>query len=242
MGVLNTQDRVKRAELLNSVIGDQVAVETSTVEVDQEVDINVTNDGQRLRHSQTSLKASRAPRPQSYIRNTGRKAKGCANSRKYENAVFLSQLIETEEFSDLSIADFMVKSTSAFEKLFEDQSQMNRWSEFVNLNGEDQDRYLCELSQVDSFETPVASRSTGTNSDLQIAAKSFQNVDSKIKSTLKGRNISMSGLKYFEEEMLSVFKDINEAVLISLIPSSMDRLLIHGICQYMNLTSQSKYR
>jgi hypothetical protein len=40
-------------------------------------------------------------------------------------AVFLSQLIETEEFSDLSIADFMVKSTSAFEKLFEDQSQMN---------------------------------------------------------------------------------------------------------------------
>jgi uncharacterized membrane protein YjjP (DUF1212 family) len=40
-------------------------------------------------------------------------------------AMFLSHLIETEEFSDLSIADFMVKSTSAFEKLFEDQSQMN---------------------------------------------------------------------------------------------------------------------
>ena len=39
--------------------------------------------------------------------------------------MFLSHLIETEEFSDLSIADFMVKSTSAFEKLFEDQSQMN---------------------------------------------------------------------------------------------------------------------
>ena len=40
-------------------------------------------------------------------------------------AMFLSHLIETEEFSDLSIADFMVKSSSAFEKLFEDQSQMN---------------------------------------------------------------------------------------------------------------------
>jgi hypothetical protein len=40
-------------------------------------------------------------------------------------AMFLSHLIETEEFSDLSIADFMVKSTTAFEKLFEDQSQMN---------------------------------------------------------------------------------------------------------------------
>jgi hypothetical protein len=40
-------------------------------------------------------------------------------------AVFLSHLIETEEFSDLCIADFMVKSASAFEKLFEDQSQMN---------------------------------------------------------------------------------------------------------------------
>ena len=40
-------------------------------------------------------------------------------------AAFLSHLIETEEFSDLNITDFMVKSASAFEKLFEDQSQMN---------------------------------------------------------------------------------------------------------------------
>lgn len=40
-------------------------------------------------------------------------------------AVFLSHLIEAEEFSDLSIADFMVKNASAFEKLFKDQSHMN---------------------------------------------------------------------------------------------------------------------
>ncbi|XP_028403829.1 R3H domain-containing protein 4-like [Dendronephthya gigantea] len=238
MGVLSTHDRVKNAELLNSVIHEQTT-ETSTVEAE----IDERNDRQKLRHSKACLKMSRAPRPQSYIRNTGRKAKGCVNSRKFENDVFLSHLIETEDFSDLSIADFMVKSTSAFEQLFEDQSQMNRWSDFVNLKGEDQDRYLCDLSHLDSSQTPnQLNQRTKTNSDFQVAEKKFQNVDHKIKLTLKGRNISMSGLKYFEEEMLSVFKDMNETVLISLIPSSMDRLLIHGICQYMNLSSESHPR
>ena len=236
MGVLNTQDNVKRAELLNSVIGEEEHQDTALDISSVDVAIRVKNDQQKVKHSK---KPSRAPRPQSYVRNTGRKAKGCTNSRKFENAMFLSHLIETEEFSDLSIADFMVRSTSAFEKLFEDQSQMNIWSTFVNLKGEDQDRYLCELSQDDSCETPASNQSTGTNSDLQVAAKRFQNVDKKIKSALKGRNISMSGLKFFEEEVLSIFKDMNETVLISLVPSSMDRLLIHGICQYMDLSSQS---
>lgn len=41
------------------------------------------------------------------------------------SAVFLSNLIEPCEFDDLDITDFMVKSVSAFEMLFEDESRMN---------------------------------------------------------------------------------------------------------------------
>lgn len=50
-----------------------------------EDDVNVTSNRQRVKRSQSCVKTSRAPRPQSYIKNTGRKAKGSCNSRKFEN-------------------------------------------------------------------------------------------------------------------------------------------------------------
>lgn len=108
----------------------------------------------------------------------------------------------------------------------------------MNLKGEEQDRYLCELSQVDSSEAKVPDvhgntdrSSSGANMlkncssmlfvdlfdpnsletkfkvtliwrcpkilthviilDLQNAARRFENMDGKIKTTLKNRNISM---------------------------------------------------
>ena len=40
------------------------------------------------------------------------------------SANFLAQMIECEDFGDLNIADFMVQSASAFEKVFQNESQL----------------------------------------------------------------------------------------------------------------------
>ncbi|XP_046849043.1 R3H domain-containing protein 4-like [Xenia sp. Carnegie-2017] len=238
MGVLNTPDCRKRAELLNYVIDDDD--QDSSFEISHALDLNERNNQRRRRRNNSLQKSSKAARPQSHIKNTGRKAKGCCNSRKFENANFLAQMIECEDFGDLNIADFMVQSASAFEKVFQNESQLKRWNAFMNLKGEDQDQYLHELSQGNDYKITVSQQTSSIQADFGIASKCFQNVEHKIKSTLKGRNISMSGLKYFEQELLYFFNQTQETVLISLIPSSMDRLIIHGICQYLNLSSQSE--
>jgi len=48
-------------------------------------------------------------------------------------------------------------------------------------------------------------------------------------------------LAHFEEDVVSFFKEWPTSVYISKLGSSFERMLLHALCQYLDLKSRSKY-
>ncbi len=75
--------------------------------------------------------------------------------------------------------------------------------------------------------------------NLNRGEKLFQKIDKQIREILK-RRIALLKLEDYEDSIVSTFSDSPDTVYIKTCPSSYDRMLIHGVSQYLCLNSKSK--
>ncbi|PKU32982.1 r3h domain-containing protein 4 [Limosa lapponica baueri] len=67
----------------------------------------------------------------------------------------------------------------------------------------------------------------------------FQRISRRLRSTLKRGRIPMGTLEGLEEELLAFFSVTPHSVYTALMDNSFERLLLHALCQYMDLVSAS---
>lgn len=198
-----------------------------------------------LQQNETPINRNRPhSRPVKYCHSHGhRNKKGRKPKRRYENTCFLMSLVDHEELEVQEISDFVNTTVSMFAELFTNNSSMKVWDDFVNLPEEEQEKLLSGTSS----EQQHSSSGCDTGEDRHLtqeelvasAEASFLMIDKKIRSTLSNKQFPLGSLKYFEEELVSCFSEDPDVVLVSLLPSSFDRLLVHGLCQYLKLVSST---
>ena len=73
---------------------------------------------------------------------------------------------------------------------------------------------------------------------LVLSEEKFKNIDKHIRNLLR-RQVAINTLENYEEKLVSTFSLLPDGVYISELPSSFDRLILHGVCQYLDLKSKS---
>lgn len=177
-------------------------------------------------------------------KDTARNVKlGSKKKRRHENTCFLLNLVDPEEVAELDFNNLVNNHSSVFASLLANPEKMKIWNDFLNLSEEEQQ---VVIRQKPVTRTPVVQVNRGsTQTDdssaerdaMATAEKSFSRIDGHLKRTLTKKGISLGTLKHYEKELISFFSDDPNAVMISNIPSSFNRLLVHGLCQFLGLTS-----
>uniref|UniRef100_A0A667XKR6 R3H domain containing 4 n=1 Tax=Myripristis murdjan TaxID=586833 RepID=A0A667XKR6_9TELE len=158
------------------------------------------------------------------------RAKGKKSLRRQENTRFLANLLERDECSK---DDLEVCSNPAIPSIFTEActngNYVEPWNDFMNRSGEEQEKLLSLLEE----EARKKINPAFTAQDC------FQRIDRRLRATLKRKQIPMGTLEVLEESLLSFFHAQPHSVYTTNLGSSFERLLLHAICQYMDLVSAS---
>ncbi|TRY97486.1 hypothetical protein DNTS_008217, partial [Danionella cerebrum] len=142
------------------------------------------------------------------------RAKGRKSQRRQENTRFLDNLLERDDCSKEDSDVHETASPSIFTEACTNENYVEYWSDFMNRSGEEQERLLALLEEE--------------------AQKTHFNKTHKDQREEKG---VLEGL---ESGLLGFFVAHPNSVYITKLCSSYERLLLHAICQYMDLTSASE--
>ncbi|XP_040895901.1 R3H domain-containing protein 4 [Toxotes jaculatrix] len=164
------------------------------------------------------------------------RAKGKKSLRRQENTRFLANLLERDECSK---DDIEVCSNPAIPSIFTEActngNYIESWNDFMNCSGEEQERLLSLLE-----EEGAKKKNTNRNVNPAFTAQDcFQRIDRRLRATLRRKQIPMGTLEVFEERLLSFFNAQPHSVYTTNLASSFERLLLHAVCQYMDLVSAS---
>lgn len=201
---------------------------------------------QRQRNMQTDLQMAEHV----YNRRTGAK-----QARRTDN---LKDLINMVEKDDLEL-DFNVfePSMSVFAELFSEREKMQVWNDFVNSTEEEQIEILhrenrklrksgsdnngndTARDEDDGFDTLEEIKDKRSTHPSFSAEQCFQKLDRNIRMLLKRRQRPMGMLVGLEEDLISFFKEWPTSVYISSTATSYERMLLHALCQYLDLLSKS---
>ncbi|XP_062523170.1 R3H domain-containing protein 4-like isoform X2 [Corticium candelabrum] len=181
---------------------------------------------------------SRMARPHSHLyRTSGRKSKGGKHSRRWENSQFMMRYVDEED--ELLVEDIVPEHCSALTSLFTEPRNMEMWTKFVNRTEDEQSDFLSGMrSQHITNELSSDFDITADEPDSD-PEKCYQRISRKIRSILRNRHLPLATLKDIEEELLHCFESCPDGVTIMLIPNSFDRLLLHAVCHYFQLQSNS---
>ncbi|XP_059197869.1 R3H domain-containing protein 4 [Centropristis striata] len=177
------------------------------------------------------------------IRNSDltQRAKGKKSLRRQENTRFLNNLLERDE---CSIDELEVGSNPAIPSIFTEActngNYREPWDDFMNCSGEEQDRLLSLLEQ-DEAQRKITSRPLRDQRNVNPAFTAhdcFLRIDRRLRATLRRKRFPMGTLEVLEENLVSFFRDEPRSVYETNL-SSFERLLLHSICQYMDLVSAS---
>ncbi|XP_041861163.1 R3H domain-containing protein 4 [Melanotaenia boesemani] len=170
------------------------------------------------------------------------RAKGKKSLRRQENTRFLANLLEKDECSK---DDLEVCSNPAIPSIFTEactnRNYIEPWNDFMNCSGEEQERLLFLLEQEEA-------KRKNTNQLLKdqrnvcpafTPQDCFQRIDRRLRATLRRKQIPMGTLEVLEKSLLSFFRTEPHSVYTTNLSSSFERLLLHAICQYMDLVSTS---
>ncbi|XP_072173267.1 R3H domain-containing protein 4-like [Diadema setosum] len=145
---------------------------------------------------------------------------------------------------------------------------MEIWSEFMNRSEEEQDRFLREVEEgmfqvakkASGQRAAVQDKNGNPFSEVEPPAKEekptevvdqrkdnpahtpqecFKRISTRLQTMLRRRHLPKGAVEGHEEELLEWFGDDPSSVFISSLPSSFDRLLLHAVCQYLDLSSES---
>uniref|UniRef100_T1IKV4 R3H-associated N-terminal domain-containing protein n=1 Tax=Strigamia maritima TaxID=126957 RepID=T1IKV4_STRMM len=164
---------------------------------------------------------------------------GNRRNRRNENANFLTTLAGNQDFGEVSIYDFVPKTISAFAQVLKDNSSV--WNNIINCSEEDEEVYLRQIHERCSSDN---SGNDKTQDERQIypafdAELCFERIESKFKSMFKKRHFPLGSLAFLEDQITSFFLECPRSVYTSLLPNAFDRLMLHALCQYLDLHSES---
>ncbi|XP_060734101.1 R3H domain-containing protein 4 isoform X1 [Tachysurus vachellii] len=193
------------------------------------------------------------------------KAKGKKSLRRQENTRYLHNLLERDECSkdeteaqetaspsifteactngnyvevQQSVPLIQLKCCSIFKIAFPHLSQY--WSDFMNRTGEEQEKMLAlldeETKQNNSSKAPKDQRELNPAFSAQ---ECFKRIDRKLRATLKRKHVPKTTLEILESDLLSFFEAHPQSIYVAELSNSFERLLLHAICQYMDLASAS---
>ncbi|XP_043108665.1 R3H domain-containing protein 4 [Puntigrus tetrazona] len=168
------------------------------------------------------------------------RAKGKKSLRRQENTRFLDNLLERDECSKEDVEGHETALPTIFTEACTNGNYVEYWSDFMNRSGEEQERLLALLE-----EEAQRSRSDKNHKDQRevnpafSAQECFQRIDRRLRATLRRRQIPMGVLEGLESDLLGFFVAHPHSIYITKLSNSYERLLLHAICQYMDLTSAS---
>ncbi|MED6287681.1 hypothetical protein CHARACLAT_018754 [Characodon lateralis] len=168
------------------------------------------------------------------------RAKGKKSLRRQENTRFLANLLEKDECSK---DDLEVCSNPAIPSIFTEActngNYIEPWNDFMNCSGEEQDRLL-SLLEHEGAKRKNANQLLKDHRNVYpafTAQECFHRIDRRLRATLRRKQIPMGTLEVIEENLLSFFSADPQSVYTTILSSSFERLLLHAICQYMDLVS-----
>ncbi|XP_069596178.1 R3H domain-containing protein 4 [Ranitomeya imitator] len=197
--------------------------------------------------SSPSKKTSSAKRKQYYINRAIRnsdlipKAKGRKSLQRLENNRFLLSLLERDECVADEVDSCICSSPSIFAEACNNEVYIEIWNDFMNRSGEEQEKLLVYLDQKvrKPKEKVNKCKDERTEHPAYTPEECYQRINRRLRFTLKRRHVPMGTLEVLEEEMLSFFSVSPESVYIAMMENSYHRLLLHAVCQYMDLASAS---
>ncbi|XP_034035962.1 R3H domain-containing protein 4 isoform X2 [Thalassophryne amazonica] len=168
------------------------------------------------------------------------RAKGKKSLRRQENTRFLANLLERDECSkdDLEVCSNPT-IPSIFTEACTNRSYIEPWNDFMNCSGEEQERLLALLEEEETKKkiTNQVLKDQRNVNPAFTAQDCFQRIDRRLRATLKRKQIPMGTLEVLEENLLSFFNAQPRSVYTTNLANSFERLLLHAVCQYMDLVS-----
>lgn len=173
------------------------------------------------------------------------KAKGRKSLQRLENTQYLLTLLEAEgdtpgpDDGDLTPP----AAPGIFAEACNNENYVEIWNDFMNRSGEEQERVLRYLED----ETKSKARRRGPNrgeerprvDPVLTPRECFQRISRRLRAVLKRSRIPMDTLETWEERLLRFFSVSPQAVYTAMLDNSFERLLLHAVCQYMDLISAS---
>ncbi|XP_032250442.1 R3H domain-containing protein 4 [Phoca vitulina] len=177
------------------------------------------------------------------------KAKGRKSLQRLENTQYLLTLLETDGgTAGLDDGDLAPPAAPGiFAEACSNETYMEVWNDFMNRSGEEQERVLRYLE--DEGKSKTRRRGPGRGEDRrrgvgldgrQPWARGLGSLStvSRLASPL-GPFLLQETLETWEERLLRFFSVSPQAVYTAMLDNSFERLLLHAICQYMDLISAS---
>ncbi|XP_036598080.1 R3H domain-containing protein 4 isoform X2 [Trichosurus vulpecula] len=170
------------------------------------------------------------------------RAKGRKRLQRMENSHYLMTLMERVECSP-DDGDLALPATpSIFAKACSNETYIEIWSDFMNRSGEEQERVLLYLEEeaTKKQKRKVPAKTEDNRKDPSYTPQAcFQRINRRLRTTLKRGRIPMDTLEGLEGKLLRFFSVTPRSVYIAMMDSSFERLLLHALCQYMDLVSAS---
>ncbi|KAM9762306.1 R3H domain-containing protein 4 [Menidia menidia] len=168
------------------------------------------------------------------------RAKGKKSLRRLENTRFLANLLEKDECTkdDLEVCS-NPSIPSIFTEACTNGNYIEPWNDFMQCSGEEQERLLSLLEQEEANRKNSNQRDQRNVRPAFSAQDCFKRIDRRLRMTLRRKQIPMGMLVGLEENLMSFFNAEPRSVYTTNLGSSFERLLLHAICQYMDLVSAS---
>lgn len=124
------------------------------------------------------------------------------------------------------------------------------WSDFINCSEEKQAAVLssCSTCQIDVDDDAINAASTSSISVKKSAAHHraedsagvcFHRIGSGFRALIKKKQVPMGILSHMESELIDFFTNWPTSVYVSQLPNGYERLILHALCQYLDLIAQS---
>ncbi|XP_057263431.1 R3H domain-containing protein 4 isoform X2 [Pezoporus wallicus] len=196
-----------------------------------------------------SKRFSPSKRKQYYINKAIRnsdltpRAKGRKSLQRLENTRYLMTLLEQDGCGSEEGEPIHSAAPSIFTEACNNETYVEIWNDFMNRSGEEQERVLLYLEEEarkkHRRKLPVKSEDKWKEHASYSPQECFQRISRRLRATLKRGRIPMGTLEGLEEELLAFFSVTPHSVYTALMDNSFERLLLHALCQYMDLVSAS---
>ncbi|XP_061457610.1 R3H domain-containing protein 4 [Rhineura floridana] len=202
-----------------------------------------------LRGSPSAKRFSPAKRKQYYINQAIRnsdlvpRAKGRKSLQRLENTRYLMTLLEQDECASEEGDLTHPASPSIFTEACNNETYMKIWNDFMNRSGEEQERVLLyleeEAAKKRTNQLPGKAEVKWKEHPNDTPKQCFLRISRRLRMTLKRGRVPMGTLECLEEDLLAFFSASPRSVYTAMMDSSFERLLLHALCQYMDLASAS---